>query len=130
MTIESGIAEVKRTVLVAEDFEDTRRLMRLWLQKMGYRVVEAADGLEAVRLTEQERPDLIIMDIEMPKLDGLEATRRIRAHEDLRDVAIIAVSAYGAEMFRDRAIEAGCTAYVSTPFEPGQLKTLINRLLG
>lgn len=121
--------EDRRTILVAEDFEDTRRLMRVWLQKIGYRVVEARDGAEAVRLTEQERPDLVIMDIEMPRLDGLAATKRIRERDDLKDIVIIAVSAYGAEEFRERALAAGCTEYVSTPFEPDELKSLISRLL-
>jgi CheY-like chemotaxis protein len=119
----------KPTILVAEDFEDTRYLMRLWLQKAGYRVVEARDGLEALRITEEERPALIIMDIEMPQLDGLEATRRIRASAESRDTIIIAVSAYGSEEFRDKALAAGCTEYVSTPFEPNELKSLIERLL-
>jgi two-component system cell cycle response regulator DivK len=121
--------EEKQTILVAEDFEDTRYLLRLWLQKAGYRVLEARDGLEALRVAEEERPALIIMDIEMPKLDGLEATRRIRERADLQDIIIIAVSAYGSDEFHDRAIAAGCTEYVSTPFEPGELKSLIDRLL-
>ena len=129
MTVNASKAEGQRTILVAEDFEDTRRLMRVWLQRIGYRVIEASDGAEAVRLTEQERPDLVIMDIEMPRLDGLEATERIRARDDLKDIVIIAVSAYGAEQFRERALAAGCTEYVSTPFEPHELKNLISRLL-
>ena len=129
MTTNASQAVGQRTILVAEDFEDTRRLMRVWLQKIGYRVVEARDGAEAVRLTEQERPDLVIMDIEMPRLDGLSATERIREREDLKDVVIIAISAYGAEQFRERALAAGCTEYVSTPFEPDELKSLIGRLL-
>src|SRR5215211_7404564 len=112
----------QRTILVAEDFEDTRRLMRLWLQRVGYRVVEASNGLEAIAVARAERPDLIIMDIEMPEMDGLEATRRIREEEGLRDVVIIAVSAYGAEQFRGRALAAGCTDYLSTPFDPEELK--------
>ena len=129
MTANMSKAEGQRTILVAEDFEDTRRLMRVWLQKFGYRVVEATDGAEAVRLTEQERPDLVIMDIEMPRLDGLEATQRIREQDDLKDIKIIAISAYGPELFRERALAAGCTEYVSTPFEPAELKSLIGRLL-
>ena len=129
MSADVAKTEDGRTILVAEDFEDTRRLLCIWLQKLGYRVVEARDGEEAVKLTREAHPDLIIMDIEMPRLDGLEATRRIRAQEGLRDTIILAVSAYGAEQYRARAIAAGCTEYVSTPFEPGELKALISKLL-
>ena len=117
------------TVLVVDDFDDTRKLMRLWLEKLGYRVLEAENGVDAVETARREVPGLIIMDIEMPKLNGLEATQRIRAQEPLRDLPIIAVSAYGAEQFRARALAAGCTEYVSTPFDPGELKSLIEKLL-
>lgn len=109
-----------------DDFEDTRRVLRLWLERMGYAVKEAADGLEAVEAARTLAPDLIILDIEMPGLDGLESARRIRQQEGLEEVPIIAVSAYGAEQYRDRALAAGCTEYVSTPFDPKELKSLIN----
>lgn len=118
-----------RTILVVDDFDDTRLMMRLWLEKRGYRVVEAADGVKALEVARRESPDLVIMDIEMPEMDGLTATRRIREEAHLRDVPIVAVSAYGAEHWRDRALEAGCDAYVSTPFEPKELSRLIESLL-
>ena len=119
----------QKTVLVVDDFDDTRQLMRLWFEKMGYRVIEAENGKEAVRVARQESPDLIIMDIEMPELDGLKATRLIREEEKLRGLPIIAVSAYGVEQFRAKALAAGCSEYVSTPFEPDELKKLIDGLL-
>jgi two-component system cell cycle response regulator DivK len=119
----------RRTVLVVDDFDDTRQLMRLWFEKMGYHVVEAENGKEAIRVAQDELPDLIIMDIEMPVLDGLRAARIIRDEEKLRNVPIIAVSAYGREQFRARALAAGCSEYVSTPFEPDELKKLINDLM-
>ena len=118
--------EKRRTVLVVDDFDDTRKVLRLWLERMGYAVTEASDGLEAVEAARTLAPDLIILDIEMPGLDGLESARRIRQHEGLREVPIIAVSAYGAEQYRARALAAGCTEYVSTPFDPAELKSLIN----
>lgn len=121
--------EAPKTILVVDDFDDTRLMMRLWLQKRGYRVVEASDGLEALEVARRESPHLVIMDIEMPEMDGLTATRRIREEAGLRDVPIVAVSAYGAEHWRDRALAAGCNEYVSTPFEPKELSTLINSLL-
>jgi CheY-like chemotaxis protein len=117
------------TILVVDDFDDTRLMMRLWLQKRGYRVVEASDGLEALEVARRESPHLVIMDIEMPEMDGLAATRQIRSDENLRDVPVVAVSAYGAEHWRDRALEAGCNEYVSTPFEPRELDSLIKSLL-
>ena len=117
------------TILIVDDFEDTRLMMKLWLEKKGYRVVAAADGMEAVMLAERESPDLIIMDLEMPKLNGLDATRRIREQEKIKNVPIIAVSAYGAEEFRGAALEAGCDEYISTPFVPDELTEVLNRFL-
>ena len=117
------------TILIVDDFEDTRLMMKLWLEKKGYRVVAAADGMEAVTLAQRESPDLIIMDLEMPKLNGLDATRRIREQEKMKNVPIIAVSAYGAEEFRGAALEAGCDEYISTPFVPDELAEVLNRLL-
>ncbi|HEX8745646.1 MAG TPA: response regulator [Pyrinomonadaceae bacterium] len=118
-----------QTILVVDDFDDTRLMMRLWLEKRGYRVVEASDGAEALEVARRESPHLVIMDIEMPEMDGLTATRLIREEAHLNDVPIVAVSAYGAEHWRDRALEAGCNEYVSTPFDPKQLNELIKSLL-
>jgi CheY-like chemotaxis protein len=117
------------TILVVDDFDDTRLLLRTWLERKGYRVVEADNGNQAVVEAENLRPDLIIMDIEMPGLDGLEATRKIRELKQLEAIPIVAVSAYGAEQFRDEALAAGCNAYVSTPFEPKDLEKIISSLV-
>ena len=122
-------APTRPTVMVADDFDDTRLLLRLWFERMGYGVVEAEDGLRAVEVALREMPDLIIMDLHMPVLDGLEATRLIRDIERLRGVPVVAVSAYGAEQFRGAALSAGCSEYVATPFDPAELKSLIERLL-
>jgi CheY-like chemotaxis protein len=122
-------APAKPTILLVEDFDDTRLIMKLWLLKKGYRVVEAENGEEAVQLAEQQRPDLIIMDIRMPGLNGLDATRRIREYQSLQRTPIVAVSAYGESDFRAKAINAGCNEYVSTPFEPDTLGELIKKLL-
>jgi len=119
----------QRTILVVDDFDDTRLLLRTWLQKKGYRILEAENGTEAVVRAETHHPDLIIMDVEMPELDGLAATRQIRASNHGRTLPIVAVSAYGADLFRDSALEAGCNEYVSTPFEPIELEKLIRSLL-
>jgi CheY-like chemotaxis protein len=119
----------QRTILVVDDFDDTRLLLRTWLERKGYRVIEAENGNEAVTEAELRQPDLIIMDVEMPQLDGLAATRRIRALKNFQRVPIVAVSAYGAEQYREHALEAGCDEYVSTPFEPDELETLIRSLI-
>jgi len=124
-----SVALRRRTILVVDDFDDTRLLLRTWLERKGFRVVEAEDGLEAVTLAQAEAPDLIIMDVELPELDGLNATRRIRKVDGLGSIPILAVSAYGADQFREKALDAGCDEYVSTPFEPDSLEGLIRSLI-
>jgi len=119
----------ERPVLVVDDFDDTRLLLRTWLERRGFRVIEAEDGIEAVTRAQSEAPDLIIMDVEMPQLDGLSATRRIRKIKELGAVPIVAVSAYGADQFREPALAAGCNDYVSTPFEPEALEGIIRSLV-
>ena len=117
------------TVLVVEDFEDNRFMMRRLLEMSGYRVLEAINGEEAVDLARRERPGLILMDLSLPLLDGLAATRRIRQHEDLRDVPIVAVSAHDTADFHADALAAGCNDYVTKPIDFDQLEALLGRLL-
>ena len=121
--------KAKPTILVVDDFDDTRLLLRTWLERKGFLVIEAEDGNEAVAMAESKRPDLIIMDLKMPELDGLAATRKIRNMKGLENVPVLAVSAYGAEQFREDALAAGCNEYVSTPFEPEALEKLIRSLV-
>jgi CheY-like chemotaxis protein len=125
----NNVNDSQRTILVVDDFDDTRLLLRTWLQKKGFRVVEAENGNRAIAAAESNRPDLIIMDVEMPELDGLEATRKIRQLQNLEGVPIVAVSAYGADQYRAHALAAGCNEYVSTPFEPDELEQLIRALI-
>jgi CheY-like chemotaxis protein len=125
----STATNIPRTVLVVDDFDDTRLLLRTWFERRGFRVVEAENGIEAVNQAENESPDLIIMDMQMPQLDGLSATRRIRDLKSLDAVPIVAVSAYGADQFREQALAAGCDEYVSTPFEPATLEGIIRSLV-
>src|SRR4029078_6726081 len=110
----SAASHPRPTILVVDDFDDTRLLLRTWLERRGFRVIEAENGIEAVDTAIRESPDLIIMDMEMPQLDGLSATRRIRQQEKMSGVPIVAVSAYGADQFRELALAAGCDEYVST----------------
>ena len=125
----STATDTPRTILVVDDFADTRLLLRTWLERRGFRVIEAGNGLEAIDQAETESPDLIIMDMQMPELDGLSATRRIRDLKSLNSVPILAVSAYGADQFRELALAAGCNEYVSTPFEPATLEGIISSLV-
>ncbi|MDQ1522632.1 MAG: two-component system, cell cycle response regulator DivK [Pyrinomonadaceae bacterium] len=116
-------------VLVVEDFEDTRFLMRLELEKRGFRVVEATDGEQGVEYAASERPDIILMDIGLPQIDGIEATRRIRADSSMRDVLIVALTAHHETEYRAQALAAGCDAYLTKPVDFDWLIDLLGRLL-
>ena len=117
------------TVLVVEDFEDNRFMMRRLLEMSGYRVVEAVNGEQAVEVAASERPDLILMDLSLPKLDGLAATRRIRQSGGLGEVPIVAVSAHDTSDFHADALAAGCNEYVTKPIDFDQLESLLKKLL-
>ena len=117
------------TVLLVEDTEDNRFMMRRLLEMTGYRVVEAMNGEEAVKLAESETPQLILMDLSLPVIDGLAATRLIRKLPKLKSTPIIAVSAHDTSDFQSEAIKAGCNSYVSKPIDFGELETLIGHLL-
>jgi CheY-like chemotaxis protein len=119
----------QRTVMVVEDFEDNRFMMRRLLEMSGYRVVEAVNGQQAVEVAEVERPHLILMDLSLPLLDGLAATRRIRQNPELRRIPIIAVSAHDTSDFHADALAAGCNDYVTKPIDFEQLEQLLSRLL-
>lgn len=116
-------------VLVVEDFEDTRFLMRLELETRGYRVVEATDGAEGVAAAMRERPDIILMDIGLPGMDGIAATQMIRQDGSMRDVLIIALTAHHETEFRAQALAAGCDAYLTKPIDFDWLIDLLGRLL-
>lgn len=117
------------TVLLVEDTEDNRFMMRRLLEMTGYRVVEALNGEEAVKLAESETPQLILMDLSLPVIDGLAATRLIRKLPQLESTPIIAVSAHDTSDFQSEAIKAGCNSYVSKPIDFSELETLIGELM-
>jgi len=119
----------KKLLMVVEDFEDSRFMMLRLLEMAGYRVLEASDGEQAVDLALQKRPALILMDLSLPKLDGLAATRKIRRHKTMRKVPIVAVSAHDAPESRIEALEAGCNEYVTKPIDLDHLNALLKRLL-
>lgn len=119
----------KKLLLVVEDFEDSRFMMLRLLEMAGYRVLEASDGEQAVELAVQKRPALILMDLSLPKLDGLAATRKIRQHKTMGKVPIVAVSAHDAPESRIEALEAGCDEYVTKPIDFDNLNALLKRFL-
>ena len=116
-------------VLLVEDTEDNRQMMRRLLEMSGYRVVEAINGVEAVKLASEEKPRIILMDLSLPLIDGLTATRRIRGLPGLSKVPIVAVSAHDTADFHSEALAAGCNAYVTKPIDYPELEEVVNRLL-
>ena len=118
-----------RTIMVVEDYDDTRQLLRIGLEQLGYSVLEASNGQEAVDIAERERPDLILMDLDLPILDGIAATQRIRQHADLESVPIVAVTAYPMSYTHVKAFAKGCNEYMRKPIDMTELANLVNRYL-
>ncbi len=120
---------MSKRILLVEDQEDARRIMRDLLSANGYALIEATTGEEGLALAERERPDLILMDIQLPGLDGYEVTRRIKANTALRHIPIIAVTSYALSGDDQKAAAAGCDAYVAKPFSPRLLMAKIREFL-
>ena len=121
---------MSKRVLVVEDHEENRRILRLLLQSAGIEMLEAVTGEEGVAMAEKERPDLILMDIQLQGLDGYEATRRIKGNPALRPIPIIVVTSYALSGDDAKAFEAGCDAYVTKPFVPRELLAKVREHLG
>ncbi|MDQ3685787.1 MAG: response regulator [Acidobacteriota bacterium] len=117
------------TILVVDDMSDNVVILSLALQDMGYRVITAVDGEEATKVASAARPDLILMDIAMPNLDGMAATRQIRKHEDLQNVPIVACTAFDTAGFRQAAYDAGFDGYLTKPIDFERLGNLVTMLL-
>jgi two-component system cell cycle response regulator DivK len=117
------------TILHVEDNPANRMIVRDLLHFSGYRVVEVADGGEALAAAERERPDLILMDVQLPRVSGFEAARRIKARDDLRHIPIVAVTSFALSGDDRKAMAAGCDAYVAKPYKPKELLRLIQELL-
>jgi len=114
-----------RRVLVVDDTEANIHLMRFILKENGFEVIEARSGTEGVKLAVQEKPDLVLMDIQLPDIDGLEVTKRIRASEADGNIPIIALTSYAMPGDRERIMAAGCTGYISKPID---VKTFIKEI--
>ena len=119
-----------KRILVIEDTEDNRRILRDLLTAAGYEVIEAADGATGVSMAADQRPDLILMDIQLPVIDGYEATRRIKADPALRQIPIVAVTSYALVGDEAKTREAGCDGYVAKPFSPRHLLEKVREFIG
>jgi len=116
-------------ILVVDDSADNLAMLSLYLQQEGYRVVTATNGEEAVTVASYTRPDLILMDISMPKLDGLAATRKIRENRALRNVPVVVVTAFGTEGFQRAAYDVGVSGYLTKPLDFARMQQLVAGLL-
>jgi two-component system, cell cycle response regulator DivK len=122
-------ATMSKTILVVEDQEDNLQILRDLLASAGFRMIEAWDGKQALTVARSQQPDLILMDIQLPILDGYEATRSIKRDPKLKHIPIIAVTSYALSGDETRAREAGCDAYVAKPYSTRHLLAKIGQLL-
>lgn len=129
MSDEKESRDDSRLILIVEDNQDSRELLIKVLRTRGYRISEAVDGEEALRKMTEDRPDLVLMDISIPKIDGLEVTRRVKGQESLKDIPIIALTAHAMKGDREKALKAGCDGYIPKPVNvrelPAQIKTFL-----
>jgi two-component system, cell cycle response regulator DivK len=120
---------MSKKILVIEDTEDNRQILRDLLSMAGYDLVEAADGAEGVAMAAEHKPDLILIDIQMPVMDGYEATRRIKADPALAAIPVIAVTSYALSGDEQKARDAGCDGYIAKPFSPRQMLAKVREIL-
>lgn len=121
---------MKKTILLVEDNEDNRSIYRTVLEHFGYGVLEAPDGEEGVRIARESVPDLILMDISIPLLDGWEATKLLKAEDGTSGIPIIALTAHALATDRTKAKEVGCDGYLAKPVEPRKVLEEVQRLVG
>jgi two-component system cell cycle response regulator DivK len=119
-----------KRILIVEDTEDNRQILRDLLTAAGYELIEAVDGAAGVAMAAKHKPDLVLMDIQLPLVDGYEATRRIKADPDLRHIPVVAVTSYALSGDEEKARAAGCDGYIAKPFSPRQLLAKVRELLG
>jgi len=120
---------MSKKILIVEDIEDNRQILRDLLGAAGYTIVEAQDGAEGVAKATEHKPDLILMDIEMPVMDGYEATRRIKGDPALKAIPVIAVTSYALTGDEDSARAAGCDGYIAKPYSPRQLLARVREII-
>ena len=120
---------MSKCILIVEDQEDNRTILRDLLSKAGFDLIEAVNGEDGVALALSKRPDLILMDIQLPVMDGYEATRRIKANSELKTIPVIAVTSYALSGDEAKARAAGCDGYIAKPFSPRQLLATVREYL-
>jgi two-component system cell cycle response regulator DivK len=120
---------MSQRILVVEDNDRNRRLLKILLESRGYEVIEAVTGEEAMKYLKDHKPDLILMDIQLPNVDGLELTRNIKNNLKTADIPIVAVTAYAMKGDRERILEAGCDGYISKPIDTRKLILLVTETL-
>lgn len=121
---------MSKRILIVEDNPQNRYLVSFLLEQQGYELSIAEDGAQALEMLEGDAPDLILMDMQLPKIDGYEATRRIKANERLRDIPLVALTAHSMRRDEQRAIDAGCDEFITKPVDADGLLALVSRLLG
>jgi two-component system cell cycle response regulator DivK len=120
---------MSKRILVIEDHEDNRRILRDLLTSAGYEPIEGVTGEEGVALAETHRPDLILMDIQLPEVSGLEVTRWIKEDESLKDIPVVAVTAFAMKGDEEKMREGGCEAYIAKPISVGKFIETVRRFL-
>lgn len=119
---------MRKTILLVEDYDDSRFMMKFVLEDKGYHVIEAKDGLEAIECVQKEPPDLILMDVSLPKMDGLDATEQIRKLANTEHIPVICVTAHTGDVHK-RAIEVGCQEVISKPIDVEKLPAIVAHYL-
>lgn len=121
---------MKKRILIVEDNDLNLKLFRDLLTAHGYDTIETKEGMEAIRLTKEQKPDLILMDIQLPEVSGLDVTRKLKAEMDIRDIPIIAVTAFAMKDDEEKILAAGCEAYISKPISIISFLNIVRRFLG
>ena len=125
-----GAARVARTVLIVEDNELDMKLFHDLLDAHGYKTLQTRSGMEALKIAREQRPDLILMDIQLPEVSGLEVTKWLKDDEELREIPVIAVTAFAMKGDEQRIRQGGCEAYISKPISIGTFLETVRRYLG
>jgi two-component system cell cycle response regulator DivK len=125
-----GAARVARTVLIVEDNELNMKLFHDLLDAHGYKTLQTRSGMEALKIAREQRPDLILMDIQLPEVSGLEVTKWLKDDEELREIPVIAVTAFAMTGDEQRIRQGGCEAYISKPISIGTFLETVRRYLG
>lgn len=123
------MTDKKPLILIADDEEDIKMLLSMYLENSGFDVVTAFDGLDTLARVKESNPDLILMDIMMPIIDGIEVTRRIKADEETAHIPVVMLTAAVKTNMVDKAMAAGAADYISKPFEPDRVKEIIDSIL-